>query len=235
MLSEEEKTHIIEKIKFENEIRKKLSTPSEPKKWSWLNNKLSLLIVGALITGILVPLFQYTQKTIDWKKRNQFANINFRLGMMRDCLKEFVYLSAYIAEAYERAIPTMDKTPLTGPDYKKFEQQFLELQNGRYRQNARVKSLMVYFQDIDTLGRLFNNYVNTSSDYLRDLKKCIHTRFCISNPAECRKSEATEVHMAEFKEKIDDYIIRLNESYKNVIAKIKEDIGRAEDETEKFK
>ena len=67
MISEEEKNHIIEKVKFENEIKKELSPPRKIKKWPWLENKLFLLMIGAIITGILVPFFQSTQKKIDWK------------------------------------------------------------------------------------------------------------------------------------------------------------------------
>lgn len=180
-------------------------------------------------------MFQYTQKTIDWKLKNQFAIINFRLGMMRDCLKEFVYLNAYMSEAYERTNFTMDKTHLKVSDFKNYEQQFLVLQNEHYRQNAKIVSSLVYFEDANILKRLFWEYVKISTPYLRDLRKFVQIRFCISNPGECNSKEANEGHLAELNKKIDDYQIRLNGAYIDVIAKIMEDIRRAEDESEKFK
>ncbi len=66
MLTQEEKLHIIEKAEFELETKKSLSE-RKVKKSSWLNRKISLLLISALITGVLVPWFQFTQKTIEWK------------------------------------------------------------------------------------------------------------------------------------------------------------------------
>lgn len=235
MLSEEEKKHIIEKVQFENEIRQKLSIPSKPKRFSWLNNRISLLLIGSVITGILVPLFQYTQKTIEWKRQNQFANINYRLGMMRDCLKEFVYLSAYIAEAYERVTPFMNKAQLTPKLYAEFEQGYIEMQNARFRQNAKVTSLMIYFQDTIILKQLFRDYIKETSDYLRDLKRFVRIQYCISNPEQCTQKNANKKELNILRSKMDSFMAILNESYSKVIAKMKEDIGRFEDENENFR
>ena len=94
MLSKEEKDKIIEKAKFENDIKKSLDFEQKQRKFSWLNSKLSLLLIGAVITGVLVPWFQYTQKSIEWKRQNRYDSISYRLDMMRDCVKEFVYLQA---------------------------------------------------------------------------------------------------------------------------------------------
>lgn len=236
MLSEEEKMHIIEKVQFENEIRKELSAPIERKKFSWLNSKMFLLLIGSLITGILVPWFQYTHKAIEWKRQNEFDNINFRLKMMRDCLKEFVYLSAYTSEAYERTIPFMDKAYLSQKDYEDFEQQHIELQNSRFRQNAKVTSLLIHFPDANTLKRLFRDYAKNSSDYLIDLKHFVHAQYCISNPSRCEKISENKEQSNKLRIKIDQHhIVILNESYSRVIGNMKQKIGRIEDESEEFR
>ena len=142
MLSEEEKAKIIEKVQFENEIKKTIDSEPKPKKFTWLNSKISLLLIGALISGILVPWFQYTQKSIEWKRQNRYDSISYRLDMMRDCVKEFVYLQAIRAEGFERVQPFVVKTTLDKNDYESFKSQFIELQNkpvaGRTRKRWKI-------------------------------------------------------------------------------------------------
>jgi hypothetical protein len=57
MLSEEEKVRIVERIEFENQIRQELGTGKKEeaigKRWAWLESPLSLLIIGAFLSGIL--------------------------------------------------------------------------------------------------------------------------------------------------------------------------------------
>ncbi|MCK5200480.1 MAG: hypothetical protein KAR21_19125 [Spirochaetales bacterium] len=224
MLSEEEKRCIIEKVQFENSMRKELTTPDKPKKLSWLNSKLSLLLIGALITGILVPWFQYTYKTIEWKRQNEFENINFRLGMMRESLKEFVYLTVYTAEAYERIKPFMDTVSLTPNDYEKFEEHFINLQNRRFRQNAKVTSLIIYFEDSIIMKRLFRDYVNNASDHLSDLRRFVQSK---------NKDSNKEI-LEKLRIKIENYSTELNRLYIRVISKMKDEIGRVEDESESY-
>jgi len=59
----------------------------------------SHVLIGSLVTGLLVPVFQYTQQTFSWRRQNHYDNSKYRLPMMRDCLREFVSLSAYSGEA----------------------------------------------------------------------------------------------------------------------------------------
>jgi hypothetical protein len=225
MLSEEEKTRIIEKVRFENEIRKELTTPDKRKKFSWLNSKLSLLLIGSLITGILVPWLQYTHNTIEWKRQNEFDNTNFRLEMTRECLKEFVYLSVYTAEAYERIEAIIETESLTPNDYTKFEEQLIDIQNRRFQQNAKVTSLIIYFEDANIIKRLFRDYANNANDYLKDLRDFVQIKQKATNEADMRKLRI----------KIENFTTQLNRYYIRVISKMKQEIGRAEDESERFR
>ena len=90
-----------------------------PKRW-WESN-LALLIIGSLISSLLVPWLQYTEKNFEWKRQNRFANTNYRLDRMRECLTEFMALSALTAEASERAYPLLQKMPVTQKDLDDFE------------------------------------------------------------------------------------------------------------------
>lgn len=235
MMSENDKSENLEGKQPEDATKPIRSSQTAPSKWSsWLNSKIFLLLFGSLITGILVPWFQYTQKTIEWKRQNQFDNFSFRLGMMRDCLKEFVYLSTFPAEAYQRAEPFLEKEDLISKDYQEFERQYIDLQNRGFRQRAKVTSLLISFEDTNTMRKLFIDYVMNSSEYLRGLKSFVDTRHCIVNQENCGRAELNDGGVSTLKGRLDNDVMLLNESYERVIAKMKQEIGRAEDESERF-
>src|ERR1051325_11030873 len=83
----------------------------------WYESKIGLLLIGSVLSGILVPIFQYTQETIKWKRQNRYENVKYRLGMMRDGMKEFVYVHAFNAEAYERIRPFADNPKVVKQDF----------------------------------------------------------------------------------------------------------------------
>lgn len=234
MLSKEEKAHIIEKVQFENAMRKELSLTEEPKRYGWIESKIVLLLIGGLITGILVPTFQYTQKLWEWKRQNKFANLTFRLNVMRDCLKEFNYLSAFAPEAYERIKPILKGKKLTRKEYDDLERQYVDLQNRRFVQMAKVTSLMVNFEDTKDFQTLFEEkYTNAFSLYMRCVGEYIALTGCASGLAPCSQEDIVVARLDELKEQIDIKFTELKASYQKVVAKMKEEIGRAEDEGEK--
>ena len=235
MLTEEEKAHIVEKVQFENAIRKELSPAEERKRYGWIESKIGLLLVGSLITGIFVPTFQYTQKLWEWKRQNQFANLTFRLSVMRDCLREFIYLSAFAPEAYERIRPLFEETKLTNEEYKDLERQFVDLQNRRFVQNAKVISLMGHFRDMKDFRKLFEEeYSNTFSLYMRYVGEFITAKGCVSGLKQCGQKKDGEADLAEQRQRLGNKLADLKGLHEKVVAKMKEEIGRAEDEGKKF-
>ena len=242
MLSEEEKAHIVEKIKFEAEIRKNISGPQKSSKASsWLNSKIGLLLVGSLITGLLVPWFQFTQKTIEWKRQNQFDRVNYKLDMMRDCLKNFVLLQAYRAEAYERLQPFLVKASLTAADYADFKKQFIALQNKYFSQNAKVTSLIISFtamdkgkKDSERLRQLFQDYIRDSTLYMRDIDNLVKQKYCASNPHECSDMEYNATSMADTALKLRQYMSTLNRSHSSIVYLMTKQIREEEKKHENF-
>lgn len=235
MSPEEEKGHIKKNVRRANEVRKETSIGASPKKFSWLNSRISLLLIGSLLTGILVPWFQISYRAIEWRRQNQFANVSFRLKMMRDCLTQFVYLSACTAEGYELVERFMDTAPLTHNDYEEFEQQCSDLQSRRFTQNAKVRSLTIYFRDAGRAKDLVLTYVHNCNRYFDMLRTFVRTKYAISNPTNGEQTDLDEEDLDELRDKIDSYMTTLNNSYKAVIAKIREDIGEVEDESEEFR
>jgi len=233
MLSDEEKTHIVEKVQFENDIRKKLS---QGEKISWktlLNHKISLLIIGFLLTGVLGTWFQHRQKESEWKARNRYDNINFRLGMMRDCLKEFTYLSSYVSEAEERLERFMELATLPDKDYEEFTQNYVELQNRRFRQNAKLSSLVIYFRD-DNLLTSFDVYLKKFTDYFTDLKSIAKIKHCTSNKDACKPTVTDRELLDNYDLVVQSHKMKLNSSYLLVSLKMKYHIRRIEDERQKW-
>lgn len=246
MLSEKEKTQIRERIQLEEEIRREVRDEIDnrgkksedvvlPKRFSWLNSRVVLLLLGGIITGGLVPWFQYTQKTLEWRRQNQFDDIHFRLSKMRGCLEEFVYLSTYNAEAYERTKPFFSAIHLSEDSYKSFEKQIIELQNDRYQQNAKVVSLLIYFRNATVIQRYFDEFVNHSSDYHRDCQEYARLLFCRSNPTLCGNAKISEDELTQMKTRIMRYTGSIQDSYLRFIGEVKREIGVVEDESKKMR
>jgi hypothetical protein len=241
MLTEAEKDKIIEKVKFENDIKKTLDSEPKPKRFSWLNSKISLLLIGALISGILVPWFQYTQKSIEWKRQNRYDSISYRLDMMRDCVKEFVYLQAIRAEGFERLQPFIVKTTIEKNDYESFKSQFIELQNKHFAQNSKVTSLIISFtsmniqsKEAQKLDEFFGKNIQLSTKYMRKIDDYFQTKYCIQNPKECLVADS-EKDLNEIENNIIKILSELNNSYFEIIDIMQKEIRDAENENDKFR
>src|SRR5262245_53497303 len=132
-ISDEEKQQIIERLRLEQQLRTELQTSDEeektPSRFKWLESKFGILIVGAIVSGILVPVFQYTQETIKWKRQNRYENVKYNLGMMREGMKEFVFVHEFVAEAYERARPFIENPTLSQKEFDTYYQQQLDMQS----------------------------------------------------------------------------------------------------------
>lgn len=174
MLTPDEKDRIIERAQFEatvrDEIRKAATASDVPEGQKWYENKLALLLIGSLITGFLVPVFQYTQETIKWRRQNSYDAYKYRVGKMRDALSQLIAVQAYPAQAYTLAEVTaaQPKGPGTGLD--KFTSQFVEIQKQRFQQNSRVSSLLYFYTDRARVSGLFNDYISSTDQFMEILK-----------------------------------------------------------------
>jgi hypothetical protein len=151
MLSEEEKVRIVERIEFENQIRQELGTGKKEeaigKRWAWLESPLSLLIIGAFLSGILIPTFQFTQETISWTRQNRYENLNSRLNNVRDGMKELILIHAFVAEAYERTRVYLTSENRNSKVLELYRDQMLEMHNRRFIQNAKFVAYLSYFPE----------------------------------------------------------------------------------------
>ena len=240
MLNEEEKNQIVERVQFETRIRKEIQAASaseeRPARPRWFDSKLGLLLIGSLLSGVLVPLFQYTQETIRWRRQNRYENVKFRLGMMRDGMKEFVFVHAFNAEAYERIRPFAENKTVDKKEFDSYSTQHIEMQNRRFQQNAKFASFLIYFPEKDrsNLRETYNDYLTSVQTYMGQLERLVQVRYSLSSSP---KAEDKEQLLAEFQDltgKIDSTLEVINQKYEEVLRIMKAEIGGKEDESEGY-
>ena len=223
-MTDEERSAILERLRTEQDLRKELAKPeSEAASGSsWWQSKLGLLVIGSAISSLLLPWLQYTQKTFEWKRQNQFENTKYRLERMRECLTEFTVLWAFHGEAYERSRAVLLKPSITENDRQTFRDQFVDLQNRRFRQNAKVVSLTIHFHDSAALRQRFQEFLTLSHQYVRALETAVRAAGSGGPDAAAQLNDT------------DTLLQSLDSLYSAIVANMKEQIGRAEDESEHF-
>jgi len=224
MLSDEEKAHIVDRVQFEAELRKALKSGDASAPSKWYDSKVGLLLIGSLITGLLVPVFQYTQQTFSWRRQNRYDNSKYRLSMMRDCLREFVSLSAYAGEAYERAEAALKKGRLGPKDLDAYQMQYVDFQNRRFQQNAKVSSQLIFYDKREEMSSIFNRYIGDASEFVRMLHEMVLAKQSTNSGRRGSREEGRNV---------DAGILKLNRSYQLLIDEMKRQISALEVENEK--
>src|SRR5262249_40272526 len=235
VLDEQEKLRILERVGFERDLKKSLDDkPEGSKRWAWLESKLGLLVVGALITGIFVPWFQRRQENDRWRLQNRYDDQKYTIPPMRDVRKDCTGLSAFPAKAYELTRPFIEASDGTEADPKDFATKFAILQSARFEKNAAVAGSLFYFPSADALRRTFNDYLGTVSTYMRKLEEAVSARAppdrCADEPCRTRETSRLTALGAD----LDRFAPQLDDSYESVVRALRADIGRMEDDRKQF-
>jgi hypothetical protein len=222
-LTEKERHAIVERLRVEQDLREQLAPKSEDRGSPWWESKIALLVIGSVLTSLVVPWLQYTQKNFEWKRQNQFDNGKYKLDRMREGLAEFIVLSAFVGEGYERGRPILLRRAIPETEQRKFETEFIDLQNRRFRQNAKVVSLMIHFRNATGWRDRFQEYLVGASDFFRLIEDAVRAH--ASQAAE----EEKEI------DKVDKAVQQLDGLYTAISNGMIEEIGRMEDENEKYR
>jgi hypothetical protein len=202
MLTEEEKDRLVERIQLERDIKRaiaeeepqKRGTPLLQNVWGLASSGLGLLLIGGVITGFLVPSFQAYQKKLEWERQIRYENVKFNLGMRRDCLKEVMIAGTYVSAIIGLITPYKNDQPITKDEYEKLRLQLLSLQNDRYKQNAEVVAMLVYFTDYRTASSLFDDYVGSSTSYISArVERFLYLKYTISDKGLDRQGDKKEL------------------------------------------
>lgn len=233
MISDEEKARILERVRLENQIKKEITDSEEKEgkktKWSFLQSKLGLLVIGSFITGILVPLFQFTQETIKWTRQNRYDNVKHHLEMIRSGMKELTAVQPFVAEAYERARPLIESKM---DDQKRLDQYRIEIadmQYRRYLQNAKFVMSLVYFpeREREAIRQSFNIYLSSVEAFMSLLNSTVSSM-------ENKSPEFNEKQKNTFKQRAGILSKDINDNYDEVVRILKRYLGSIEHESEKY-
>lgn len=226
MLSDEERERIVERLRVEAQLRKQLSGEEDkrkPSRWGWLESKLGLLILGAIVSGLLVPFLQKTQEDIKWVRQNRYDNLKYRVESVRAAIKELTLTHTFVAEAVERA--HVEGEPRSRADTDAYKKQLVEMHNRRFQQNAKFSSALALLplNDREAAGANFNRYLSVTQQLMNLLlpeTASDHVR----SPSPDKKAETTESLMED-----------ANVSYEKTLGGLNDCLRRLELEGERFK
>jgi len=152
MNNEEIKKEILARLEIEREVREQLERQQSDKSssirkspWAWLDSNLGLLLIGAVISGVLVPTFQFTQEQIKWQRQNRYSSIEHQLGSIRESLKQFIAVQALSAELYDLGLAFLDTPSADRLQLQQWRKDFRALQSRRVHQNATFAATIFYF------------------------------------------------------------------------------------------
>jgi hypothetical protein len=181
-----ERQRIVERVRFENDVRDSLRPKTEPARkslWDHLNSGLVLLLITSTVSAFLVPQLQSHQKELEWKRQLRTDQVQYRLGKMRECLNEFITAASLTSDAIEIGRLTMAAEPLSPADYRRFRSELEKLQKARFRQNGKVLGLLVYYREPAPLRRAVRDYIEASSRNIDTVSRYVDLRGRYPNDA----------------------------------------------------
>lgn len=139
---------------------------------AWANSKLGLLIIGAMISGLLVPSFQYTQRFFEWKRQKQYENYIEEYANQKLLLKEFIGATVYISESQELLQDYLNFNNAVSIDKKELLDKLNQLQAERFQANAKIEYL-IYIIKNEKLEKAYFEGLKASQQYVLDIKETI--------------------------------------------------------------
>jgi len=243
MDNEEIKNQILAKLEIEREVREQLERQqsnqrNSPKKspWMWLDSNLGLLLIGAVISGLLVPTFQFTQEEIKWHRQNRYNSLERQLGSLRESLKQFIAVQALSAELYDLGLSILD-TSSSGVARSRLEQwrkDFHALQARRIQQNAAFAATMFYFPtgSQQSIRTAWNDLMRPSQRLQKLVGDLLEeNKTGAGNKVIARKSaEPNEVAL-----RLDTSLAEVNQAYDRLLSMLRQQLLEVEYESSKFR
>ena len=243
MDTEEIKAQILTKLQIEREVREQLerqqgdqNAPLKKRPWAWLESRFGLLVIGAIVSGILVPIFQYTQEAIKWQKQNRYSSLERQQGSMRESLKQFIAVQALSAELYDLGLAIMDAPSMTvNPlQLEQWRKDFRALQARRIQQNAAFAATMFYFpiRAQEPIRQAWNDLMSPSQqlqtavgDLLEGNKKAeVKKKLAAGKPAESKDDGR------QMEARLDE----VNHAYEQLLSMLRQQLLEVEHESSKF-
>jgi hypothetical protein len=242
MDSEQIRNEVLARLEIEREVREQLARqqrePSAPTATgvpAWLDSKLGLLLIGAVISGVLVPTFQFTQEEIRWHRQNRYNNLERQLGSMRESLKQFIAVQALSAELYDLGLAVLD-TPSATADRLQLEQwrkDFRALQARRVQQNAAFAATVFYFPSAaqQPIRTAWNDLMRPSQQLQAGVGGLLGEREPMTG---AKKTADKAIDANEVAVRLDGSLAEVNQAYERVLSMLRQQLIEVEHESSKF-
>jgi hypothetical protein len=167
-LTEQERKAISERVLYEVQLRKSLEDEPNNRRnrfKAWLESNFAILLLGSIISSVLVPYFQQKQDTLTWQRQNRYDNLKYKLGEMRNCLEEFLALSAYSAALNEISKPILTSPQVTPEDFQRFETEYTDLKHKRFEQITKVIPKLIFFRHPEQIRTPSQDYIKAATEF----------------------------------------------------------------------
>ncbi len=242
MDTEEIKKDILARLQIEREVREQLarqqseSAPARKSSWAWLESRFGLLLIGAILSGVLVPTFQFTQEQIKWHRQNRYDSLERQLGSIRESLKQFIAVQALSAELYDLGLAVLDSSS-AGADPVQREQwhrDFRALQARRVEQNAAFAATMFYFpaRSQEPIRAAWNDLLRPS----QQLQTLVGELLEKSQTGAGNKAPAVKgLDPKELTLQLDTSVTEVNQAYERLLMTLRQQLKEVERESSEFR
>lgn len=242
MDTEEIKKDILARLQIELEVREQLarqqseSAPARKSSWAWLESKFGLLLIGAILSGVLVPTFQFTQEQIKWHRQNRYDSLERQLGSIRESLKQFIAVQALSAELYDLGLAVLDSSS-HGADSGQREQWRKDLRALKARQieqNAAFAATMFYYspQSQQPIRAAWNDLFRPS----QQLQKIVGDLLEEDRTGNGKKDAAGKAPDPNaLAVQLDTHLAEVNQAYDQVLSMLRQQLVEVENESSKFR
>ncbi len=234
MSAEDIKNEILTKLAIEREVREQLArqqgepAPAKKNKWAWVETKIGLLVIGAVVSGVLVPVFQYTQERVKWRQQNNYNSLVLQLTSMRESLKQFIAVQALSAELYELGLDVLQAPGvIAAPMLEQWRKDLRELQKRRIAQNAAFAASMFYFPSTaqPRIRDAWNELIGSSEEI-----QGLITEALAQDGAPVSTSRRNELAT-----QLGERLNKVNQSYERLLAMLRQELLTVERESSEFK
>ncbi len=239
MDKEQIRKEILVRIEIEQQVREQLrdikdqGVPPKKSHWAWLDSKMALLVIGAVISGVLVPTFQFTQQKFNWHRQNRYDSLDRQLGNMRESLKQFIAVQGLSAELFDLGLEIIDidSAVLLQARLNEWHKMFRSIRARRVQQNAAFAATVFYFptRSRETIREAWNNLLLPAQklDTLVDDLLSISAQGSDGKIPQKLTSNETAVQL-------DVNFSEANQAYKLVLAMLRQQLQEVEHESTKF-
>jgi hypothetical protein len=236
MNNDEIRNEILAKLTIEREVREQLARqqadeakPTKKSRWAWLESKLGLLVIGAIVSGVLVPVFQYTQERVKWHQQNRYNSLVLQLTNMRESLKQFIAVQALSAELYELGLDVLQARggAITETQVEQWRKDLRALQQRRIAQNAAFAASVFYFPPAaqPPIRKEWQELIGQSEEMQGLIYGAMQ-----SGPKATEAADANELAT-----QLGERLNKVNHTYERLLTMLRQQLLEVENESSEFK